>query len=165
MELLGGTGGIYSWPPALAYAKGKQPWLVYSFAITNPLSNVLFLMKASDDLFDTIQRELQVPVELNQLIEIPTKKELVVKYLKISVGSVLCIAPFAAVAYLFPLPKCTETWCLSLTVTHSILTNLILHAVAWNIILTPDFWYYRLPVWPLKSCITRHEICLIQSSI
>ncbi|MBA2655837.1 MAG: hypothetical protein H0U70_02495 [Tatlockia sp.] len=150
LEILGSSGGIYSWPPAEQYAKGMAPWIKYSFAITNPLSNVLFLIKTTDDLFDTIQRELQIPDELNNLIEAPTNQELAIKYLKLGLGSVVCVIPFGIVAYLFPLPNCAETWCVGLTVTHSILTNIILHAVSWSFILAPELWYYRLPILPLE---------------
>ncbi|STX49515.1 Uncharacterised protein [Legionella hackeliae] len=64
LELLGGTGGVYAWPPAWEYAKQKAPWQAYSFAIANPISNALFLIKATDDLIDTIQAEANVPKEI-----------------------------------------------------------------------------------------------------
>lgn len=151
LELLGGSGGIYSWPPAMAYAKNMAPWLVYSFAITNPLSNVLFLIKATDGLFDTIQLETNIPPSLGDLIDEKASTGLVQKYTKMSMGSLICVIPFGISVYLFPLPGCVETWCTSLTVTHSVVSNTILHAVSWGLILAPEYWYYRLPVLPFEK--------------
>ena len=161
LEALGGTGGIYAWPPAWEYAKSNNlaPWLSYSFAITNPISNVLFLIKATDDLFDIIQSELRPPKEIKDLITVPTKKELATKYLKMILGSVICAIPFGVSVYLFPLPGCDQTACLSVTIADSIATNTILHAVSWNLILSPEYWYFRLPIIPFEKLYSRLSNC------
>ena len=167
LEVLGGSGGIYSWPSAWEYGKKEAPWKAYSFAITNPISNVLFLVKATDDLIDTVRLESRPPEELKDLIEIPSTRSLIVKYTKMGVGSVICVLPFGIAVYLFPIPGCVDTWCSALTVTHSIVANTILHAISWNLILAPEFWYYRIPTIPFeklysyfikKSCTSFLEI-------
>lgn len=173
LEVLGSSGGVYAWPPAWDYAKQMAPWLAYSFAITNPISNVLFLAKAMDDLFDRIQFELQVPDEIKDLIHLPTTRQLVFKYIKMGAGSIVCVIPFGVAVYLFPLPNCNDSICIGFTVTHSIISNAILHAVAWNLILAPQYWYYRLPVIPLeklysvlKKCFssaTKNELVLLEA--
>lgn len=151
LELLGGTGGIYAFPPAWAYAKDMAPWMAYSFAITNPLSNVLFLAKATDDLFDTLKLESSTPDAIKELINSPTKLQLAAKYIKLGVGSIVCVIPFGISVYLFPLPHCDKAVCLSFTIAHSVVTNTILHAVSWGLILSPTFWYYRLPFLPFEK--------------
>lgn len=169
LELLGGSGGIYAWPSAKQYAENMPLWLSYSFQITNPLSNILFLMKATDNLFDTIQLELQSPTALDTILIKPETRNLVLKYIKMGIGSTVCVIPFGLAVYLFPLPNCSESWCLGLTISHSILTNTILHAVSWNLILSPEFWYYRLPVIPFEffykvikeKCTDRTELAML----
>ena len=93
------------------YAKDMAPWLAYSFAITNPISNSLFLIKATDDLFDTIHLESNVPEQLKDLIDAPTKKQLVAKYIKMGLGSIVCVIPFGVAVCLFPLPNCDTRSC------------------------------------------------------
>lgn len=151
LMLIGASSGIYSWPAAWQYAKDKNPLLKYSITISNPLSSVLFLAKATDDLFDTIGTELKKPEPLVDILVLPAKSELVAKYSKMLAGSVICAVPFAIAVYLFPLPNCNEAPCLITTVTHSLLANTILHAISWNLILTPQFWYYRLPTLPFEK--------------
>ncbi|KTD43662.1 Uncharacterised protein [Legionella quateirensis] len=161
LEVLGGTGGIYAWPPSWAYAQSKNlaPWLAYSFAISNPLSNVLFLMNATDGLFDYVQAELQPPKEIKDLIELPTTKQLASKYTKMVLGSVVCAIPFGIAVYLFPLPDCTQAPCIDITVAHSIITNTILHAVSWNLILSDEYWYFRLPIIPFEKLFSSLANC------
>lgn len=151
LELLGGTGGIYAWPPAWDYAKNMAAWQAYSFVITNPLSNVLFLIKATDDLFDTLKLESGTPAAIKDLINAPTSCELVGKYIKLGVGSIVCVIPFGIAVAMFPLPGCDQEACLALTITHSVITNTILHAVSWGLILSPEFWYYRIPFLPFEK--------------
>jgi hypothetical protein len=151
LELLGGSGGIYAWPPAWQYSKNKAAWLAYSLTLTNPISNVLFLAKATDDLFDAVAMETKAPRALVDFIELPTKKNVVTKYAKMISGSIFCAIPFGVATYLFPLPNCNSPTCLGLIVAHSITANTILHAISWNFILTPAFWYYRLPIIPFEK--------------
>lgn len=151
LEILGGSGGIYAWPPAWEYSKDKSPWLAYSITLTNPVSNVLFLAKATDDLFDYIAMELTTPLELKDILELPTTRELTIKYIKMLLGSIICAIPFGIAVDLFPLPNCESKSCLASIVTHALAANTILHAISWNFILMPAFWYYRLPILPLEK--------------
>lgn len=165
LELFGASGGIYSYPPAKQYSKGKPSWLSYSLQITNPLSNTLFLSKATDDLFNTIAMETKVPQEISDIIRLTPKKDLLLKYGKMLLGSVVCAIPFGVVTYLFPLPHCDSKACIGTIVTHSVVANTILHAISWNLILTPQYWFYRLPTLPLEklwsllktSCLSPEE--------
>ncbi|OCH97988.1 hypothetical protein A8135_01840 [Legionella jamestowniensis] len=151
LEILGGTGGIYAWPPAWEYGKNFAPWMAYSFAASNPASNTLFLINATDNLIDTIQAESNIPPEIKELINSPSKGSLIAKYLKMGLGSLVCVVPFSIAVYLFPLPNCDAAWCLGLTVSHSTLSSAILHGVSWGIILTEKYWYYRIPVLPFEK--------------
>src|SRR3990167_3012582 len=123
LELLGGSAGIYSWPPATKYAQDTTPWIKYSLIITNPLSNVLFLLKATDDFFNTLAIEFTIPHPLKAILTRTHKTELRRKYLKILVGSAICAIPFGVTTYLFPLPHCETTACLSAIIVHSWISN------------------------------------------
>lgn len=163
LEILGASAGIYSWPPAWQYGKDKPLWLAYSLTITNPISNVLFLGNATDQLFDSIARELSAPKHLKDIINILEKKDLVLKYIKMTSGSIICAISFGIVTYLFSLPDCDSTLCISTIVAHSLLANTILHAISWNLILTPRFWYYRLPYLPFEMAYDGlRKACLIK---
>ncbi|STX49514.1 Uncharacterised protein [Legionella hackeliae] len=110
------------------------------------------------------------PKKLQALLDSPTKRSLIAKYLKMGLGSLVCVVPFSIAVYLFPIPGCDTDWCLGLTVSHSTLSSTILHGVAWGIILTPDYWYYRLPILPLeklyslikKSCTPKEKLELLR---
>lgn len=153
MEIFGASGGIYAWPPAWGYAKNKSPWLAYSLVITNPLSNVLFLGKATDDMFDAIKLESTAPREIRDLLDLQSKKQTALRYSKMTFGSAFCAIPFGLATYMFPLPGVTSDLAIALIVTHSTVANMILHAISWNFILTPEMWYYRLPIIPFEKAI------------
>ena len=152
LELIGASGGIYIWPVVEEFAKGKTPWIAWSFKLTNPLSNMLFLINAAEDLSDNIITELNPPSALRDIIKPLAGKALVIKYIQMGIGSVIfCSVPFGAATYLFPLPSCEAAACLGVTITHSIASNAILHAIAWDIILRPEYWIYRLPFIPFEK--------------
>ncbi len=150
-EIVGASAGIYSIEPSWEYGQNQAPWFRYSLTIANPLSNVLFLMKATDDMLNIISMEMMVPPELSTVLKPMDKTSLAVKQIKLILGSLVCSVPFAITTYLFPFPNCVSPTCLGTTVTHSLLTNMILHAISWNFILTPELWYYRLPFIPLEK--------------
>lgn len=151
IEILGSSSGIYSYPPAWEFAKNKALWLRYCFAITNPISNVLFLMKATDDMLSTITLEVSIPPSLLGTLQRTSNNDLCIKYTKLLLGSIVCSVPFAVTTYLFPLPNCDDDACLGVTVGHSLITNMILHAISWSVILMPDLWYYRIPFLPFEK--------------
>ncbi|MBS0350387.1 MAG: hypothetical protein JSR33_04215 [Proteobacteria bacterium] len=151
------THGVHAW----TYAQNKSNFLKYSLTVTNPVSNILFLSKATDDFFDFVVIETSVPEELERFIILPKKRELILKYLKILLGSLICSIPFGISTYLFPLPNCESTECLAITVTHSMVANTILHAISWNLIFTPSFWYYRLPTLPFEFAYKKFKLALI----
>lgn len=150
LELIGASGGIYSWSSAAEFAKGKSSFMYWSLVLTNPISSVLFLGKATDDLFQYVSTELRRPVAaLANFIELPSRASLKDKYFKMSIGSALCAIPFAITAYLYPIPGCKSTTCLISTVAHSLLANTILHAISLHFI--AQYWYYRLPILPFEK--------------
>lgn len=99
----------------------------------------------------------KAPAPLDDLIELPSKREWLLHQIKILIGSAICSVPFGVATYLFPLPGCESTTCLSLTVSHSSAANIILHAISWSLILTPDFWYYRLPYLPFEKALAQYK--------
>lgn len=150
-ELIGASAGIYAWPPAWAYGKDKTPFVKYSIVVTNPISNVLFLIKATDDMLTDILFELYAPEELKNILNRQSKKMLAYKYTKLSLGSIACALPFAAATYLFPLPGCNTTACIAAISTHSLIANTILHAISWSFILSGEMWYYRILFLPFEK--------------
>lgn len=161
LEGLGGSGGIYSWPPAKAYGEGKPLWLSLSLQITNPLSNVLFLVNATDNLLNSVAIEVKCPEQLADMLKLPTTCELISKYTKMLAGTMVCSVPFVIVTYMFPLPFCKEGACMAVMLTHSAVANTILHGISWNFILSDQYWYYRLPVIPFEKLYqVMRESCL-----
>lgn len=151
VQALGATAGVYAWPPAAEFAKGKPEWIALSIMITNPLSSVLFLTKATADFLNATIQDFTAPKQIANIISLPSAKELLNKYGKITAGSVICAIPFGILTYFYPLPGCNSKACLSVIVFHSWLSNTIMHALSWGFIMTPAFWYYRLPTLPFTS--------------
>lgn len=151
VEGIGGSGGIYLLPIVDAFTKKMPPALAWSFKLTNPLSNVLFLINAANELADTVVREVRSPVQLNEILNRPNKKSLAIKYFKMGSGALVCAVPFGAATYLFPLSGCESSLCLGATITHTVISNTVLHAIAWDILLKPENWVYRLPTLPLEK--------------
>lgn len=158
LEILGASAGVYTWPPAAQFAQGKPDWYAKSLIITNPFSSVLFLLRATDDFLDTVIKELKKPRPVAHLLDMPDSNELRIKYAKIMVGSAICAVPFGITTYLFPPPGCSSDACIFSTVIHTGVANAILHAISWGLILTPAFWYYRLPTLPVEKALAwAHE--------
>lgn len=151
IQILGATAGIYAWPPAAQFSQGQPDWISWSIQITNPGSSVLFLMNATADLLNEIDREITRSSRLPGILVPPNKAYLIEKYSKMAVGSAICAIPFGILTYFFPLPGCTSNACLGVIVAHSWLSNLIMHALAWGFILSPDYWYYRIPIMPIEK--------------
>jgi|GEM_PF-6149538 len=148
LESLGASAGIYYWPSAWAYSKDKAPALAYWLTLSNPVTGVIFLAKATDDFFELMSAELSAPQELSNISELPSRKALIIKYAVIFIGALLCAAPFGISTYLFPPSGCEPDACLSTIVSHSSAANIILHAVSWAYML--NFWYYRIPFLPFE---------------
>ena len=155
--ILGGSAGIYYGPSAYEYAKNAAPWLKYSLALCNPVSGGLFLTKAADDFMESSSLDWKVPAPLEDLIELPSKSEWLIHQLKILFGSAICSVPFGVATYLFPLPGCESTTCVAVTVAHSGSANIILHGISWGLILTPQFWYYRIPYLPFEKAFALYK--------
>lgn len=163
LEGVGGSGGIYILPIVSEFTKNMPRALAWNFILTNPLSNVLFLINAADELADSMVREIRSPSAIKDLLKLPTKKALAVKYFKMTTGALVCSIPFGAATYLFPLPGCDDPACLGLTISHTIISNTVLHAIAWDILLQPNNWIYRLPSVPFEIAYSRSRKAL-QSS-
>ena len=151
LQVVGATAGIYLWPPAREYAKGKAPWLGESVVVTNPLSGVLFLTKATGDFLYTIIRDFTRPQQLKSYMEPVDRSAIVAKYTKLAVGSAVCAIPFGILTYLFPIPSCDSSACIWSITVHSWVINVILHALSWGFIFTEKYWYYRLPSLPFEK--------------
>ncbi|MDF2940521.1 MAG: rane protein of unknown function [Gammaproteobacteria bacterium] len=163
LELIGASAGIYSWPPAQRYGQDKAPWVSYSLAITNPISNTMFLLKATDDFFEVLASESSVPMALNDIISTPSHQELARKYLIIMMGSAICAIPFGITTYLFPLPDCDTKACIAGIVAHSWVANTVLHAISWGLMLAPELWYYRIPYLPLEKAYAYYKMSGLSS--
>lgn len=156
LELTGGSAGVYYWPSADNYAKNKAAWLRYSLILGNTTTGVLFLINATDQFLEHEFQEWSTPTDLADILQFPDKKGLFRKELKVLLGSATCAIPFAISAYFFPLPGCRGS-CLGVAVTHSEASNTILHAISWGLILTPAFWYYRLPLLPFTWSYRKYK--------
>ena len=163
-QILGATAGAYIVPPAWQYGHGQSDFLRYSYVLTNPLSGVLFLTKATADFFNAMIEDFHVPSAMSRLLQKMPAAQVAQKYTKIMGGSAVCAIPFGILTYLFPINGCHSKACLATIVAHSYAANLIMHALAWGFILRPDFWYYRIPLYPviyplkwLASCFTTPE--------
>ena len=49
------------------------------------------------------------------------------------------------------------TTCVAVTVAHSGSANIILHGISWGLILTPQFWYYRIPYLPFEKAFALYK--------
>ncbi len=151
LELLGASAGVYNWPPAEKFSKNMATWLKYSFVVSNPASNIFFLLKALSDFFNSLLTETTLPPALASILNKPSNRTLIIKYLTIFTGSGICGIPFGIMTKLFPPPGCTSQLCIGFTVAHSILANAVLHALSFSLLLTAKFWYYRLPLLPFEK--------------
>ncbi len=151
IQIFGATAGVYAWPPAAKYSEHEEAWVRISMVAANPLSSVLFLAKATADFFTWLIQELTIPIDIKLVMLESSKKKLAAKFIKIIIGSAVCAIPFGILTYFFPLPGCLSKVCLGIIVTHSYLSNLIMHALSWRFILQPELWYYRLPILPFEK--------------
>lgn len=152
IQIIGASGGIYVYPTAVAWGKGRSLFLAKSVAFSNPASNTLFLANATYALVQSVGVEVKSPPEaLKDIVKMPSKSVLRVKHLKMLIGSLICAVPFGINVYLYPFPGCDSKGCLPVSILHAVIANTILHAISWDLILRSENWYYRLPLLPFEK--------------